>query len=186
MRISALSRILAIIVISLLSVFQIRAQRTMLGQKIVSVSAGYNFSGFGANAAFGGCTMYGHWLTELSGDLYKHPLSNGNLLEYGQVILSGNYMAAIIRTRSRNLNIYGGGGVFLGYEAVDPFHHLPKLIETGLEEGYFLYGILAGLDYEVFITRKIAIILSGRFPLNFSSRLDRLHYQATIGLRIML
>lgn len=186
MMINSLKKI-TIIVSAILISYNVMAQRTMPGEKMVGISAGYNFEGTGVSATFGGYTKSGYWQTGLSGDMYNKPLSAGNdRLEYCHIAASGYYMAALARTRSRSFNLYGGGGIFMGYEAVDPFRRLPKSIETNLKNGYFLYGLFAGLESEIFLTRRVALTVTGHFPLNFSSKLDRLHCQAKVGVRIML
>lgn len=163
------------------------AQRTMPNEKMFSISTGYNYDGYGVSASFGGYTKSGYWQVGASRDMYRKQLNLENYkLDYYHITVSGYYLTSLFRTRSRSFNLYGGGGIFMGYESIDPFRRLPKTIETNLKNGYFLCGLSAVSEVEIFLTRKFAIIVSQNVPLNFSSKLGFIHFQTKVGFRIMI
>lgn len=100
------------------------------------------------------------------------------------VRVEGGYMHRIAATRSRSFNLYTGGSAFIGYEIYDPVRRLPSNINTGLGEGAFVYGIRPSVEAEVFLTRTLAIIISGSAPLTFSSLSGWLRVNAGAGLRL--
>ena len=166
----------------------IKAQRTMQGQNMAGVSINHNFPDIGFSLAYGGYTMTGLWAIQASTDLYSQYLSaeKNKRLQYCHIAVSGYYMTSFFRTRSRNFNLYGGGGALLGYEIIDPLKRTPKEVEVSLEDGYFIYGVFAKIETELFISRRTAFTITAETPINFSSPLDRIHYKAGIGIRIML
>jgi hypothetical protein len=82
------------------------------------------------------------------------------------------------------LNLYAGGNAFIGYEVYDPWDRLPANINTGLGTGAFIYGVRPRLEAEVFITKRLAIVISGSAPLTFGSVSSWLRGDAGVGLRV--
>lgn len=95
-------------------------------------------------------------------------------------------MHRLAGTRRRSVNLYGGGGVFMGAEVLDPMSRLPKDTVLGIGKTAFLYGVYAGLSAEFFIVEKVAVMASALVPLNFSSGIRMLNYDFGLGLKVML
>ena len=107
-------------------------------------------------------------------------------LEYVHYYAFGGYMHRLAGTRRRSVNLYGGGGVFMGAEVLDPMSRLPKDTVLGIGRTAFLYGVYAGLSAEFFIVEKVAVMAGALVPLNFSSGIRMLNYDVCLGLKVML
>lgn len=162
------------------------AQRTMAGQGFLSADCLYDFENFGAMAEYGQYTLGGFWTVGASGHFYDAMTSSKYNLEYVHYYVFGGYMHRLAGTRRRSVNLYGGGGVFMGAEVLDPMSRLPKDTVLGIGRTAFLYGVYAGLSAEFFIVEKVAVMAGALVPLNFSSGIRMLNYDACLGLKVML
>ena len=162
------------------------AQRTMNGQSSLCPSVHWTGSSFGAEAFFSQYTLGGFWEAGLSAKQYKKDTSAGVDINSLNIAAIGNYLFRLAGTRSRSVNLYGGAGAFIGYEAIDPMHKLPSTIQTNLKNGYFLYGLQAKLVAEFFISKSFAFTLNGCVPINFSSPMGWFHYDIGLGMKVML
>ena len=162
------------------------AQRTMSGQSSLCLQSSWTGSSFGAEAFFSQYTLGGFWEAGLSAKQYKKDTSAGVDINSLNIAASGNYLFRLVGTRSRSINLYGGAGAFLGYEAIDPMHKMPSTIQTNLKNGYFLYGLQAKLVAEFFISKSFAFTLNGCVPINFSSPMGWFHYDIGLGMKVML
>ena len=169
-----------------LSCLSASAQRTMDGQSSLCLQAAYTGSSFGAEAFFAQYSLIGFWEAGLAAKQYNAPTSAGVSINTLHAAAEGNYMFRIVGTNSRNVSLYGGAGAFLGYEAIDPLRRLPSSIQTSLSDGYFLYGFQAKLVAEFFISKAFALTLNGCVPVNFGSPIAKFHYDAGLGMKIML
>ena len=162
------------------------AQRTMAGQGFLSADCLYDIENFGAMAEYGQYTLGGFWTVGASCHFYDAPTSSKYNLEYVHCYVFGGYMHRLAGTRRRSVNLYGGGGVFMGAEVLDPMSRLPKDTVLGIGRTVFLYGVYAGLSAEFFIVEKVAVMAGALVPLNFSSGIRRLNYDVCLGLKVML
>ena len=162
------------------------AQRTMAGQGFLSADCLYDFENFGAMAEYGQYTLDGFWMVGANGHLYDTATSSEYRLEYTHCYAFGGYMHRLAGTRGRSVNLYGGGGVFIGAEVLDPINRLPKDTILGANRARFLYGVYAGLSAEFFIVEKLAVTVNAIAPLNFSSGIRMLNYDVGLGLKVML
>lgn len=165
-------------------------QRTVNSALMLTAEYSYPFSGNGDDFCLDLCCgqyqLNSYWNAGITGNLYSHDLKNESMMQYAQIAAIGEWMYRLVGTRNRAVNLYLGGGMFIGYEAYDPFGKLPEYFETGLGVGSFLYGIHAKLEGEFFIWRNVAIVLGGRLPVNFTSPVSKLNYHVSAGLRINL
>lgn len=162
------------------------AQRTMEGQGYLSADSLYDLDNFGVKAEYGQYTLGGFWMVGVNGHLYDTATSSGYCLEYIHCYAFGGYMQRLAGTRRRSVNLYGGCGVFIGAEVIDPMSRLPKDAVLGIDRSGFLYGLFAGLSAEFFVVEKVAIVADVSIPLNFSSRIRMLNYDVGLGLKVML
>ena len=95
-------------------------------------------------------------------------------------------MHRLADTRRRSVNLYGGGGMFMGAEVLDPMSRLPKDTVLGIGKTAFMYGVYARLSAEFFIVEKVAVMAGAFVPLNFSSGIRMLNYDFGLGLKVML
>ena len=167
-----------------------QAQRTVNSSLMLTAEYSYPFGmngeDFCVDLECGQYLLDSYWNSGITGALYSSLLKNEDTMQYAQILGFGEWMYRLAATRSRCVNLYLGGGVFLGYEAYDPFGKLPSYYETDLGEGSFIYGMHAHLESEFYFCRNIAFVLGGRLPVNFSSPVCKVHYHVNAGIRINL
>lgn len=165
------------------------AQRTMRGQMFISAAMGTAVEPGGRTS---GRTLFGqyqaetYWASGLAVSGARRGLSSGGSMEYIRLSGYGEWMFRIAGTRNRAFSLYAGPGVFLGYEAYDPWDRLPSYIDTGLGRGAFIYGMHTRLETEVFVSAGISVTLGIEPSAVFGSALDCFLCKAEIGIRIML
>ena len=183
-------RSILIACIVLLSSSQIvSAQRTMKGQYHLAAEAAFAADPrvpAGAEISFGAYLLDSYvigWIN-VTPDYVTLPTSHQ--LEYIPINVGADYMYRVAATRARSVNLYVGGGVFLGWELYDPFRRLPSYIDTGFGNGAFIYGVSASIASEFFITRTVALTLESRMPVSISSKTEilKLHLKAGIKVNI--
>jgi hypothetical protein len=125
----------------------------------------------------------GYWFVGAQAASHMINTSGSYAMRYIDMLTCGGYMHRLLGTRSRRLNLYCGGGAFLGYEFYDPMGELPSSISTGLAAGSFLYGICARAEAEFFISGRLAITAGFCAPLHFPSPVSIFRPDARIGLR---
>jgi hypothetical protein len=138
----------------------------------------------------GGELSFGSYLLDshISGWINVTPdyisLPTGHQLGYIPINVGADYMYRVAATRARSVNLYVGGGVFLGWELYDPFKRVPSYIDTGFGKGNFIYGVSPALESEFFITRTVALTLGTRMPVSISSKTEILKLHLKAGLRV--
>ena len=162
------------------------AQRTISGQSALALSAYYTGTSVGAEAFYQQYTLGGFWETGAFFTDNRHPLSTGGRLYYEHIATAGGYLWRLSATRSRSCNWYVGAGAFAGIEWLDPFDMLPDYIDLGVADIRFLYGVYAKTLLEVFLSPRFALLLEGAVPVNFSSAISYVHWQAGLGIKFML
>lgn len=172
------------VLISIMLCSDASAQRTMKGQSAPSLSAVRTDSSYGGELTYNQYTLVGMWNAGVRVSDYTLATTTEYPIEAIQIAATSSYLARIAATRSRRLNVYGGGGIFLGYEFFDPFKKLPEHIVTESKSGCFVYGILAKTELEFFLSRQFAIVGTAAIPINFQSQTGWFHWEAGIGIRI--
>lgn len=185
-------RAMFIIVFLFTSVFgnnYAHAQRTMSKQDMITLYGFTPLTGLnnlGGEVCWGRYLLNSFWKVKVDAESSCHTLKTGHTMNTCDFTLGGNYLHRLTGTRSRSVNLYLGGGAFVGYEFYDPQKKLPEYIDTGLPIGNFLYGINATVDGEFFILRTVALVVYAELPINFSSPLSKVRYRAGLGIRINL
>lgn len=165
------------------------AQRTMKGQLHVGAQASLSAD---PRLPAGGELSFGSYLLDsyIAGWINVTPdfisLATGHQLGYIPINVGADYMYRAAATRARSVNLYVGGGVFLGWEIYDPLRRLPSYIDTGLGKGTFIYGVGPSVASEFFIARTVALTLEARMPVSISSKAEilKLHLKAGIKVNI--
>ena len=179
------------LMIVILSTSAAHAQRTMNGQDNISASVHCTFSGevpIGADLCWGRYLLNSNVKAGLSYSPFSHKiystrLSDSRTIQNPSLLAYGEYMHRIVADRGRHTCLYAGGGVFLGCEFYDPQKKLPDYIVTGLGDWGFLYGICPAVEFEVFVSKTICILIRGGIPINFSSPLSNIRFTTGIGAR---
>lgn len=160
------------------------AQRTANGQGMISLSGSFPLGG---SLSYGGYLNSSFWEAGAMGLFRSHDLSEGNPMDYAQAFAFGDWMYRLVATRNRVLNLYIGGGAFIGYEFNDPWKKLPEDVRGTLSSsGTFLYGILGKLQLQLFLSRSLSILLSAEAPVNFTSPITWIQPCGSLGLRLDL
>ena len=165
----------------------VSAQRTMKGQLHIGAQASLSAD---PRVPIGGELSFGSYLLDshISGWINVTPdyisLPTGHQLGYIPINVGADYMYRVAATRARSVNLYVGGGVFLGWELYDPFKRVPSYIDTGFGKGNIIYGVAPALESEFFITRTVALTLGARMPVSISSKTEILKLHLKAGLRV--
>ena len=165
----------------------VSAQRTMKGQLHIGAQASLSAD---PRIPIGGELSFGSYLLDshISGWINVTPdyisLPTGHQLGYIPINVGADYMYRVAATRARSVNLYVGGGVFLGWELYDPFKRVPSYIDTGFGKGNIIYGVAPALESEFFITRTVALTLGARMPVSISSKTEILKLHLKAGLRV--
>ena len=165
----------------------VSAQRTMKGQYHLAAEAAFAADPkvpAGVEISFGAYLLDSYvigWVN-VTPDYVTLPTSHQ--LEYIPINVGADYMYRVAATRARSVNLYVGGGVFLGWELYDPFRKVPSYIDTGFGSGTFIYGVAPALESEFFIARRLALTLGVRMPVSISSKTEILKLHLKAGIRI--
>ena len=165
----------------------VSAQRTMKGQLHIGANASISAD---PRIPVGGEFSCGSYLLDsyIAGWINVTPdfitLPTGHQLGYVPINVGADYMYRVAATRARSVNLYVGGGVFLGWELYDPFKRVPSYIDTGFGKGNFIYGVAPALESEFFITRTVAVTLGARMPVSISSKTEILKLHLKAGFRV--
>ena len=165
----------------------ISAQRTMKGQYHLAAEAAFAADPrvpAGVEISFGAYLLDSYvigWIN-VTPDYVTLPTSHQ--LEYIPINFGADYMYRVAATRARSVNLYVGGGVYLGWELYDPFRKVPSYIDTGFGSGTFIYGVAPALESEFFIARRLALTLGVRMPVSISSKTEILKLHLKAGIRI--
>ena len=165
------------------------AQRTAQGQIHFSGHVDYNLSTIGGEVSGGQYLYFGYWAASLNAQNYAYKFKSSNVnANFLRLTPSGIFMYRLLKTPSRNLNLYGGGDVFLGPEFLDLFAQLPEttlnvLVNKGFSRTRFIYGGSLRLEGEFFPLRKLAIILPLRLSFTGNTAKNEI-VGFTVGLGI--
>ena len=174
-----------------------RAQRTMRGQWYAGAVATCTLSpkagshpGFGIEA--GRYTMTARWSASIRGIV---PAGD----EVGSLSAAGAWMYRAVATSNRALNIYCGGGAFLGIDFDEVNDAVKEVLSDGgtassatwtqgddgtVSHSAFTYGLEPAAELELFITRKAALVAGVSIPVRFLTRQETLSLRASAGIRI--
>ena len=179
----------ALVFMTGLGSYRAAAQRTMNHQNVITMEAAsscYSFKDVGFQLSFGQYGLTWYWKAWLNASPYSLEISTGDRMTYGQVLAGGDFMYRLVSDRRRIVSLYAGGGAFLGIEGYNLWHRLPSYIETDFPKARFLYGLDASLELETFISRTVALVLSGDMPITISSLVRPFHFQLRLGIRVAL
>ena len=193
------------------------AQRTVIKQSFVEVSGGMSFKpdivgtaewpgkALAFSGGYGRYTRLGYWGAGASfaNQLKKLPDYELNM-PYTDISAYGQYMFRIAATRSRSVNLYGGGGIGLGLQIMDTGNYCKdyeftltkkeysngetKTVTKTLTSGdmFFLLHIFGALEGEFFFAPKVAFVLRAAVGVEPITSFDPLVLQATGGFRFNL
>ena len=166
----------------------VSAQRTMKGQYHLAAEAAFaadpRIAAEGAEISFGAYLLDSYVIGWINVTPDFVTLPTDHQLGYIPINVGADYMYRVAATRARSVNLYVGGGVYLGWELYDPFRKVPSYIDTGFGSGTFIYGVAPALESEFFITRTLALTLGARMPVSISSKTEILKLHLKAGIRI--
>ena len=104
-----------------------QAQRTMKEQSVIGAKTSFNGMSAGASIDYSQYTLNGFWYVGVSGNDYYALYTSNDWLRYDHICGYGGYLFRLVGTRSRSINLYGGGEVIVGLELIDPFEEKMNL-----------------------------------------------------------
>lgn len=178
-----------------LSSFNCFAQRTSNNSVHIGLSQQISCSktpsgGLDLNA--GMYLLHSYWKAGLSATNYdviaEGDLVDGERFDHSHFIAYGDWMYRVVGTYSRNLNLYIGGGIFMGANVYELFKQLPEYATREFPKSEFIYGLKPSVELEIFFCRKVAFTLGANFPITFSSSLpkDTAHIVGSLGIRVSI
>ena len=177
---------IATVVILVFSTVNAHGQRTMKGQSALEIGASYNGMSAGVAVDYSQYSLNGFWYVGVCGNDYYGLYADQKQMRYDHICSYGGFLFRLAGTRSRCVNLYGGGEIFIGLELTDPFGELPVQLGAGTEHYRFLYGIAPKILSEFFVSSRFAFTVFGSIPINFSSGYSNFNYNVGAGFRIML
>ena len=177
---------IAIVVLFMTAFINAEAQRTMKGQSVIGAETSFNGISAGTTINYSQYTLNGFWYVGISGNDYYALYSDSDIFRYNHICGYGGYLFRLVGTRSRSINLYGGGEIIVGMEVIDPFNELPYQFKASMEKYRFLYGVCPKILAEFFISPRFAFTIFGTLPINFSSAISNVNYNIGGGFRIML
>ena len=150
-------------------------------------SGGYVPNGFGIEASFN----YNHNRTDfyrvaVLAAIAEEPLETGLQIPYNNYLLNVGYFSKLVNNPSTGVSLAIGGGVSLGYEHINNGENLLSDGSILLSESGFVYGLLAGTDFDLFLSNSISLFVPMNFVYQFNSDLGNAIFYGGIGARISL
>lgn len=174
----------------LASTLSANAQRTAVGMNQISASANWNISSLGGEILYGHYLAHGYWFGNVGfSDRAEKDVQLSETVHHQRLQVGGGYMARLYGTKTRNLNIYGGGDTFIGAEMLDAFRNLTpsarqSFYTAGFTDFRFIYGLSARLEAEYFPINNLAIIGLIRVPLYLNTKFSLLGIEMGVGARV--
>lgn len=114
--------------------------------------------------------------------------TDGEYFDHAHFVAYGDWMYRLVGTYNRCLNLYLGGGIFMGCNAYEVFRPLPETVEKEYPKTEFIYGLKPSIEMEIYFCRRVAFTLGANFPITFSSSLetDIAHIVGSLGIRVCL
>lgn len=196
---SAMKRILfyclVVLSLTLADSFECSAQRTSnrsvhigLAQQI----SAYSIPSGGLDLNAGMYLLHSYWKAGLMATDFNVKAgginTNGEYFDHAHFIAYGDWMYRLVGTYNRCLNLYLGGGIFMGANVYELFRPVPDTVEKEYPKSEFIYGLKPSVELEIFFCRRVAFILGANFPFTFSSSLetDIAHVVGSFGVRVSL
>lgn len=177
------------------------AQRTWNGEGFIGVNqfiSGYAIPSGGLGIEGGQYLLHSYWKAGVRAVDWNQKVSGilpegdeeGETLYFDHILwnLSGSWMYRLASSYGRGINLYAGIGAFLGINHYEVFHPLPQELESGFPKAEFVYGAEPAVDIELFLLRRVALVVGVQSPFTLSSslRTDLWHLSGSLGVRIDL
>jgi len=169
------------------------AQRTAYGERMISIDVSlsqFNRTSLGAGLSYGQYLLNSYWFGGLNfvNRVEIHSAS-GEAVNYPRLQGFGGYMYRLLGSRSRQVNLYGGGDLFIGGEFFDLFKTLTgptrkAYLEGGVKEAKFIFGLSPRLEGEFFISSAVAITAGIRVPFCILTNFDIPGVEMSLGARV--
>lgn len=174
------------------------AQRTSFGKAFAGIHqyvSGYAVPSGGLGVEGGQYLLHSYWRAGVRAVDWNQKVSgaqdtDGNPVLFDHILwtLSGGWMYRLFGSYGRRLNLYAGGGAFVGLNHYEVFRKLPAELTGGFPRAEFVYGAEPGLDIEFFPFPRTALVLGVQSSFTFSSSLgtDLWHLSGSLGIRFNL
>ena len=137
--------------------------------------------------------LHSYWKAGISAtdhNVLAGPKEGGEdkVFDHSHFIAYGDWMYRLVGTYGRNLNLYIGGGAFLGCNAYGLFKPVPDDLGTEYPQTEFIYGLKPSVELEVYFCRRVAFTFGAHFPFTFGSSLstDIAHVIGSFGVRVSI
>ena len=190
------------------------AQRTAYGGRFVSVEpmvTAYCVPSAGLDLNYGGYRSASYWRTgvrladwnhriDTGGDVSavtsssasdgadKAASANGPMFDHVQASVYGGWRWRLVSTYSRVFSIYAGADAFVGINKLQVLRKLDEEMTVPAPDEEFAYGTVPEIEMELFLGRRVALLLGVQCPVTLGTSLqtDTWNLTGTVGLRFNL
>lgn len=166
------------------------AQRTSNRTYFVDAIAGTTFAGSPSWSVEIGAGQYlvnGYWKAYVKASDYIHPLSADPHESYDHIAYHAGCgaMYRLFGTYNRAFSLYLGARVFLGFNQNYALRPLPSKYTKALPDEEFIFGAEPVLEAELYLSGRLAFLVSGCIPLTILSSVPNDWYNigCTFGFR---
>ncbi len=190
------------------------AQRTAYGSKFISIEpmvTAYCVPSGGADLNFGGYQRAAYWrvgvrvadwnhridtgedlfgggVTEDDGDTLPSDVADEPMFDHVQASVYGGWRWRFISSYSRAFNVYAGADAFVGLNKLQVLRKLDEEMKIACPDEEFAYGVVPEVEMEIFLGRRVALLLGVQCPITLGTSLqtDTWNLTGTLGLRFNL
>ncbi|WP_421805756.1 conjugal transfer protein TraO [Flagellimonas sp.] len=161
--------------------YLVSAQRS---KTALGVSAGYVPEGYAVEASFN----YYNNLTDFIKTGVMVSFSN-ELLEtnievpYNNYLVNVGYFTKLVQSPQSGFSAALGGGISLGYEYINNGENILSDGSVLLSQSGFVYGLMGGVDLDIFLSSSLSMFLPANFIYQFNSDMGNSIIYAGLGVR---
>ena len=189
------------------------AQRTAYGSKFISIEpmvTAYCVPSGGADLNFGGYQRASYWRVGVRVADWNHRIDTGEellngdvteddgdnlpavedepMFDHVQASVYGGWRWRFISSYTRAFNVYAGADAFVGLNKLQVLRKLDEEMKIACPGEEFAYGVVPEVEMEIFLGRRVALLLGVQCPITLGTSLqtDTWNLTGTLGLRFNL
>ena len=189
------------------------AQRTAYGSKFISIEpmiTAYCVPSGGVDLNFGGYQRASYWRVGVRAADWNHRIDTGEdlisgggtseddmdnlsvadepMFDHVQASVYGGWRWRFVSSYTRAFNVYAGADAFLGMNKLQVLRKLDEEMKIAAPDEEFAYGVVPEVEMEIFLGRRVALLLGVQCPITLGTSLqtDTWNLTGTLGVRINL
>lgn len=188
------------------------AQRTAYGSKFISIEpmiTAYCVPSGGIDLNFGGYQRASYWRVGVRAADWNHRIDTGEqffggvteedgdilpaeekepMFDHVQASVYGGWRWRFVSSYTRAFNVYAGADAFVGVNKLQVLRKLDEEMKIACPDEEFAYGVVPEVEAELFLGRRVALLLGVQCPITLGTSLqtDTWNLTGTLGVRINL